>query len=211
MALVHDDSLARLNGSVCLFSYQLRYSSQYLSLYVQPGALTEHLQHVYPKVQQVLLGKYSVLSCVTILNTLPEDVCPYNESGSRTAVDTAKVAMLSQDAFEIMHSRGSPPAHVGDKGAMPPDQGIGGGSSPGTELEHIIPSSAPELPHSPTRTLFTPSDVDTGRDIPQRHSQSHSRPSSPFKSSYRSSISPDRSHTRARLVSLLLRSISDYA
>jgi len=80
------------------------------------------------------------------------------------------------------------------------------------DSSHLASSTLPpKHPHSPTRTLFTPSDADTGRDIPQRHSQSHSRPSSPFKSSDRSSISPDRSHTRARLASLLLRSISDYA
>ena len=80
------------------------------------------------------------------------------------------------------------------------------------DSSHLASSTLPhKLPHSPTRTLFTPSDADTGRDIPQRHSQSRSRPPSPFKYSDRSSISPDRSHTRARLASLLPRCISDYA
>jgi hypothetical protein len=73
------------------------------------------------------------------------------------------------------------------------------------------PTLTPKLPHSSARPLFTSTDADAGRDLSQRPSQSHSRPTSPFKASDRSSISPDRSHTRARLASLCLRSISNHA
>lgn len=62
------------------------------------------------------------------------------------------------------------------------------------------PSLTAKSLHSSARPPFTSSDADTGRDRTQRPSQSHSRPPSPFKSSDRSSKSPDRSHTRARLV-----------
>ena len=61
-------------------------------------------------------------------------------------------------------------------------------------------SLAAKPPHSSARPPFTSSDPDTGRDHTQRPNQSHSRPPSPYKSSDRSSHSPDRSHTRARLV-----------
>ena len=66
-------------------------------------------------------------------------------------------------------------------------------------------------PHSSARPPFTSSDADTGRDHTQRHNQSHSRPPSPFKSSDRSSYSPDRSHTRARLVLSLFAVVLNYA
>ena len=65
--------------------------------------------------------------------------------------------------------------------------------------------------HSSARHPFTSSDADTGRDHTQRPSQSHSRPSSPSKYSDRSSHSPDRSHTRARLVFPFFAVVLNYA
>jgi hypothetical protein len=65
-------------------------------------------------------------------------------------------------------------------------------------------------PHSSARPHFTSSDPDTGRNHTQRPSQ-HSRPPSPFKSSDRSSHSPDRSHTRARLVFSFFAVVLNYA
>lgn len=66
-------------------------------------------------------------------------------------------------------------------------------------------------PHSSARLPFTSSDPDTGRDHTQRPSQSYSRPPSPYKSSDRSSHSPDRSHTRARLVLSFSAVVLNYA
>ena len=66
-------------------------------------------------------------------------------------------------------------------------------------------------PRSSARPSFTSSDPDTGRDHTQRPSQSHSRPPSPYKSSDRSSHSPDRSHTRARLVLSSFPVVLNYA
>lgn len=66
-------------------------------------------------------------------------------------------------------------------------------------------------PHSSARPPFTSSDPDTGRDHTQRPSQPHSRPPSPYKSSDRSSHSPDRSHTRARLVLSSSAAVLNYA
>ena len=66
-------------------------------------------------------------------------------------------------------------------------------------------------PHSSARPPFTSSDPDTGRDHTHRPSQSHSRPPSPYKSSDRSSHSPDRSHTRARLVLSFSPVVLNYA
>jgi hypothetical protein len=65
--------------------------------------------------------------------------------------------------------------------------------------------------HSSARPHFTSSDADTGREHTQRPSQSHSRPPSPFKYSDRSSHSPDRSHTRARLVFSVFAVVLNYA
>jgi len=63
---------------------------------------------------------------------------------------------------------------------------------------HLTSSSlTAKSPHSSARPPFTSSDSDTGRDYTQRPSQSHSRPPSRFKSSDRSSHSPDRSHTQS--------------
>ena len=77
---------------------------------------------------------------------------------------------------------------------------------------HLASSSlTAKSPHSSARHHFTPSDPDTGRDHTQRPSQSHSRPPSPFKSSDRSSRSPDRSHTRARLVLSFFAVVLNYA
>jgi hypothetical protein len=61
------------------------------------------------------------------------------------------------------------------------------------------PSLTPKPLHSSARPPFTSTEPDTARDASQRPNQSHSRPPSPFKSSDRSSNSPDRSHTRARV------------
>jgi len=72
--------------------------------------------------------------------------------------------------------------------------------TPTTDASHLAsPSFTPKLPHPASRPPFSPADTDTGRDHPQRIAQSSSRPPSPFKSSDRSSNSPDRSHTRALL------------
>ncbi len=73
------------------------------------------------------------------------------------------------------------------------------------------PSLTTKSPHSSARPPFTSSDADTGRDHTQRPGQSHSRPPSPFKSSDRSSHSPDRSHTRARLVLSFFAVVLNYA
>ncbi|KAI0307321.1 hypothetical protein B0F90DRAFT_1687333 [Multifurca ochricompacta] len=59
------------------------------------------------------------------------------------------------------------------------------------------PSLTSKIPHLTARPPFTSTDTDTGRDISQRPSQPHSRPSSPFKYSDRSSNSPDRLHTQS--------------
>jgi hypothetical protein len=76
---------------------------------------------------------------------------------------------------------------------------------------HLASSSlTAKSPHSSARPHFTSSDADTGRNHTQRPSQSHSRPPSPFKSSDRSSRSPDRSHTRARLVFSFLAVVLNY-
>jgi hypothetical protein len=77
---------------------------------------------------------------------------------------------------------------------------------------HLTSSSlTAKSPHPSARPPFTSSDSDTGRDYTQRPSQSHSRPPSPFKSSDRSSHSPDRSHTRARLVFSFFAVVLNYA
>ncbi|KAF8268222.1 hypothetical protein EI94DRAFT_1728083 [Lactarius quietus] len=70
--------------------------------------------------------------------------------------------------------------------------------TPTTDASHLAsPSFTPKLPHLAARPPFSPAENDSGRDHPQRITQSNSRPSSPFKSSERSSISPDRSHTQS--------------
>jgi hypothetical protein len=80
------------------------------------------------------------------------------------------------------------------------------------ESPHLTSSSlTAKSPRSSARPPFTSSDPDTGRDHTQRPSQSHSRPPSPFKSSDRSSHSPDRSHTRARLVFSSFAVVLNYA
>lgn len=67
-----------------------------------------------------------------------------------------------------------------------------------TDASHIAsPSFAPKLPHPASRTPFNPADTDSGRDHLHRIAQSSSRPPSPFKSSDRSSNSPDRSHSHS--------------
>ena len=77
---------------------------------------------------------------------------------------------------------------------------------------HLTSSSlTAKPPHTSARPPFTSSDPETGRDHTQRPSQSHSRPSSPLKSSDRSSYSPDRSHTRARLVLSFFAVVLNYA
>lgn len=66
------------------------------------------------------------------------------------------------------------------------------------DASHLAsPSFTPKLPHPASRPPFSPADTDSGRDHPQRIAQSNSRPPSPFKSSDRTSHSPDRSHTQS--------------
>jgi hypothetical protein len=57
MAIVHDDDLAHFDGTVRLFSYPLRLSSQYRLLGIQWDTLIQHLQDRSPEIQQVQCGK----------------------------------------------------------------------------------------------------------------------------------------------------------
>ena len=68
MAIVHDDDLAHFDGTVRLFSYPLRFSSQYQLLCIQGDTLIQHLQDCSPEIQQVQCGKY--LEIVIIPSTI---------------------------------------------------------------------------------------------------------------------------------------------
>ena len=116
MAIVHDDDLAHFDGTVRLFSYPLRLSSQYRLLGIQGDTLIQHLQDCSPEIQQVQCGKY--LEIVIIPSTIGtywkdfhEDVLLRNkpEIGSGTEVATAKVAMLSENALDISRAGSAGP------------------------------------------------------------------------------------------------------
>lgn len=76
-------------------------------------------------------------------------------------MDTAKVAMLSQDASEITHSGGSSLAHGWDKGVTPRGLRIGGRSSP----DHIIPFSERERGPTIPQQQCRHSDSKDGRTL----------------------------------------------